>query len=157
MAARPAAICRRLQPISSAAACSFLVSTEITGRPAAICSDHPDVDVLELGVAIGVACAFVCLAIDLPRVAEPFLKELGDRIGADLVAVRTQSIGELGGALRHPLHGPFRIAHRRWLDEALKVRNECRVDICYGLPTATFTSHATFRQVRLLQPHRNHA
>jgi hypothetical protein len=32
-------------------------------------SGNLGVDVLELGVAIGVACAFVCLAIDLPRVA----------------------------------------------------------------------------------------
>jgi hypothetical protein len=34
----------------------------------------------------------------------------------------------------------------------LEVRNECRVDICYGLPTATFTSHATPAP----PAHRNH-
>jgi len=39
-------------------------------------SGHLGVNVLELGVAIGVACAFVCLAVDLPRVAEPFLEKL---------------------------------------------------------------------------------
>ena len=43
-------------------------------------SGHLGDDLLELGVAIGVACAFMCLAIDLPRVAEPSLEKLGDRI-----------------------------------------------------------------------------
>jgi hypothetical protein len=54
-------------------------------------------------------------------------------------------------ALRHTLEGPFRIAHRRRLDEAREVRNECRIVICHGLPTTAFTSHATLRQGRLLQ------
>jgi AAA ATPase domain len=41
-AARPAAICRRLQPISSAAACSFLVSTETpAGRGGILKGERP--------------------------------------------------------------------------------------------------------------------
>ena len=37
------------------------------------------------------------------------------------------------------------------LDQALEVRNECRVAIGYGRPTAAFTPNATLRQNRLLQ------
>jgi hypothetical protein len=67
------------------------------------------------------------------------------------VALRTQSIGEFDGALRYPLQGPFRIAQRRRLDQALKVRNECRVAIGYGRSTTAFTPNATLRQDRRLQ------
>jgi hypothetical protein len=59
------------------------------------------------------------------------------------VAVRTQSSANLVGLFdthfKARSGSPIVASSTR----RSRVRNECRVDICYGLPTATFTSHAT--------------
>lgn len=72
------------------------------------------VDVLELRVAIGVARAFLGLAIDLPAIAEPF-EQLRDARRRDLMSHLAQRRCKLGVALRDPEQWPHRIAERRRL------------------------------------------
>src|SRR6476646_378594 len=103
------------------------------------------VDVLELRVAIGMARAFVGLAIVLTREAE--LDELLlHRVGADRMAHLAQSLGELVHALRHPDQRAHGIAQRRRFDKASQRRNEPRVLLSHSLATGAAAANPTLRQ-----------
>ena len=70
--------------------------------------DDLSFNVLELGVPVGVALAFMCLAIDLPGVFELFREQRGDGVGGDLVAAAVESRRELGRAFDTHLRARFR-------------------------------------------------
>ena len=59
------------------------------------------VDVLELRVAIGMASAFLALAIDLTAIAEAF-EQLGNPARRNAMSHVAQRRGEFGVAFRHP-------------------------------------------------------
>ena len=72
----------------------------------------PSVDVLELGVAVGMAAAFPGLAVGLEAVTE-LAQQGADRPGTDRVTLAVQLDGQLGGTLASPAqrrlggrHGP---------------------------------------------------
>ena len=101
---------------------------------------------LELRVAIRMARALMRLAIELPRVFELRLEQLGDGVGAHLVAALVERRGELGGALRDPFQCAHRIAHRRRLSERLQIGNQRRIALTERLTAAALAPHPALRQ-----------
>ena len=100
---------------------------------------------LELRVAVGMACAFVGLAVVLAREAE-LHQLLAHRVGADRMAHLGQRVGELVHALRHPEQRPHGIAQGGRLDEALELGDKLGVALCNGLASATGAANLALRQ-----------
>jgi hypothetical protein len=71
------------------------------GLPIRLCGKDFRIDILELGIAVGMVRPFVGLTIVLAREAE-FRQFLADTIGTDRMSHRGQRRGELRPALRHP-------------------------------------------------------
>jgi len=84
--------------------------------------ERPDlaVDVLELGVAVGVTLPLLRLAVGLEVVAG-LRQEAGHRLMADVMPHRGEGLGEVACALARPEQGRHRIAARGGIDEVLKV------------------------------------
>ena len=102
--------------------------------------EHLGVDVLELGVAVGMPGAFVRLAVGLAREAE-LDEQLAHAVGADRMAHVAQRRRQLVHALRHPQQRPHRIAPRRRLDEALEVGKQAWIALGHRLAAATLAPH----------------
>ncbi len=115
------------------------------GLPRSLCRNDFRVDVLELGIPIGVLRAFVRLAIGLPREAE--FGQLGaNRLVADLMAQPREFRGQLFQALGHPDQCPHRIAKRHGLDETAQIIDERRILLAECQATAALAAHAIFRE-----------
>ena len=97
------------------------------------------------------ARAFVRLTIELARVFQLRLKQLGDGVGAHLVAALFERCGELGRALRHPFEGAHRIAHRRRLRKALQIQHQGRVAFAERLRAPALAAHTALGQRPFLQ------
>jgi hypothetical protein len=100
----------------------------------------------ELGVAVGMTRALVRLAIDLPGVFELLLEQLGDGVGANVMAARVERLGQLCGALRDPLERTRRVTHRRRLGEALEVWNQRRIAFAERFRAAALATHPAIGQ-----------
>jgi hypothetical protein len=77
---------------------------------------HPGIDVLELGVTVGMAGTFARLRIGLQAEAQP-LQEAADQLLARDEAQFRQRRGQTALALAHPQQGRFRIAADRGLHQ----------------------------------------
>ena len=95
----------------------FLVSTEMAGWPAAWKAARPRLDVLELGVAIGVAGPLAGLGVGLQAEAQA-LQQPADQLVADREAALGQRPGEMALAPAHPQQRRLRIAADRRLRPA---------------------------------------
>ena len=103
--------------------------------------DDLRIDMLELRVAIGIARGLERIAIELARVFELLAEQLGDRVGADVVATLHERRSELGGALQHPPERTHGIAHRRGLSETLKIRHRRRIALAQRLAASALATH----------------
>jgi len=77
---------------------------------------NPGVDVLELGVAVGMRRAFPRLAIGLQTVAG-LVQERRHAVGTDGVMLAIQFLGQMPQALARPAQGRFRVAAGRRLNQ----------------------------------------
>src|SRR5262249_45611250 len=84
------------------------------------------VDVLELGVAVGMLPPLARLAVGLQAVAG-FVQEGGHRAVTDGVALPGQFPGQRPRALASPPQGRFRVAARQRLNQALQCRRQVGV------------------------------
>src|SRR5208283_5277176 len=100
------------------------------------------VDVLELRVAIGMASAFLALAIDLTAVAEAF-EQLRDAARRNAMPHVAQRRGELGVAFRHPQQRSHRIAERRRLEQTPQVFQQRRILARQRRPSAAGASNVS--------------
>ncbi len=96
---------------------------------------------LKLGVAIGMARAFMGLEVDLARIFELVLQEFGNGCGAHLVALLAQFFGEFGGAFRYPFWRANWITHCCRLGKAPQIRHQARVAIGDLAPTTTLATN----------------
>ena len=106
------------------------------------------VDVLELRVAVGMARAFLCLAVRLTREAEFDLEQLADRRRAHRVTEIGQGASEFLAAFRYPQQRASGVAHRRRLDEALEIIEQRRVVLDRRVPPAAGAPRAAIAQRR---------
>ena len=98
------------------------------------------VDVLELRVAIGMASAFLALAIDLTPIAEAF-EQLGNPARGNAMSHVAQRRGEFGVAFRHPQQRSHRIAERRRLEQPPQVFQQRRIFARQRQPSAAGASN----------------
>jgi hypothetical protein len=97
-------------------------------------------DVFELRVAIGMASAFLALAIDLTAIAEAF-EQLGNPARRNAMSHLAQRRGELGVAFRHPQQRSHRIAERRRLEQPPQVFQQRRIFARQRQPSAAGASN----------------
>ena len=94
----------------------------------------PSVDVLELGVAVGMAAAFPGLAVGLEAVTE-LAQQSADRPGTDCVTLAAQLNGQLGGTLAGPAQWRLGVATGRRLDQRLQAAHQARIVMRQRLPS----------------------
>src|SRR5262249_56876408 len=84
--------------------------------------ERPDlaVDVLELGVAVGVILPLLRLAVGLQVITE-LRQEARHRLMADVMPQGAEGLGEVACALARPEQGRHRIAARGGIDEIVKI------------------------------------
>src|SRR5581483_7312372 len=103
------------------------------------------VDVVELGVSVGMFRAFIRLAVGLAR--EPQFHQLrAHRVGTDRMPHLRQGCGKLLYAFRHPEQRPHGIPQRRRLNQALERGDEPRVVLANRATTTTGTANPPLRQ-----------
>ena len=96
---------------------------------------HPPVDVLELGVAIGMVVSFLGLAVGLQAVPQ-VVQQGGDGLVAHGMALAAQFLGQFPGALGGPAQGRLRIAAGGRFDQGLQGGEEGRVVVFDEMPAA---------------------
>jgi hypothetical protein len=104
--------------------------------------NHFGIDILELGVAVGVVRALVGLPVDLPREAN-LGEQLAHTVGADRVAHGDKRRRQFVEALRHPQQWTHRIAQSRRFDEPPEIIKQRRVTFAQSSRAATFTANVT--------------
>ena len=104
---------------------------------------HAGVDVLELGVAVGVLAAFFGLAVGLQAVAQA-LEQPSDRAGTHAMARARQLPGQARRALARPAQSRLRVPARGRIDQRFQSGQHPRV--CLG--------GAQTARARPAQPHR---
>ncbi len=100
--------------------------------------EHLSVDVLELGVAIGMPRALPRLAIGLQAITREFQKR-GDRAIRHGVVLSLKFFRQLARALARPTQRRLRMTARRRIDQRVKGCLQSRVDLGQLLATATRT------------------
>src|SRR6266480_6953790 len=86
------------------------------------------VEVVELGIPVGVGATLSGLDVGLQVVAEP-LPQIPDYRMADGMALPGQRLGELAGALGAPQQGGLRVATRGWADQSIESPHQPRVGL----------------------------
>ena len=93
------------------------------------------IDVLELGVAIGIALAFLGFAVALKAIAK-LMKLIAHRLMYDLRPLTYKLGRKLARTLAGPTQGRFRISTRQRFDQAFELGPEGRVVVGNRLSTA---------------------
>ena len=101
---------------------------------------HLRVDVVELGIAIGMTCPFARLAVGLQAVVER-PQQCGDRVVADAMAECPQPVGKLAQALGRPQQRRLRIAARHRLNQLAQVLEQAWVRDRERLAAATWPAN----------------
>ena len=89
------------------------------GLPPPVEAAHRLVDVLELGIAVGVRGAFARLAVGLQAVPR-LLQQGGHGAVGDRMVLPGQFLRQLGGAFARPAQGRFTMAARQGSDQAFQ-------------------------------------
>jgi len=95
----------------------------------------PPIDVLELGVPVGVALALDRLAVGLEAIAQG-VQEPVDRPLAGGMPPGLEPLGQLGGTLARPPQRRHRVATGHGIDQGFEVTQQVRVLIDQRLPAA---------------------
>ena len=117
------------------------MSTEIAGSPAAIAAFTDGVDVLELGVAVGMVRPLAGLAVGLAAVAQ-LAQQPADQLLADCEALLGQRPAMLTLAAADPAQRRLRVAADGILDQRLRAPRQPRLRVDRALAPAARASDA---------------